>query len=286
MLLSVASTVRVAAAEAPGAVKYTLRYKFQPGQSLHWKVEHRCRIRTTVAASTQNAETTSISEMVWRVTDVQPDGAATFEHSVDWVDMRQQLTGSKEVHYDSRTDLVAPRGFEYLAQSVRVPLSIVTLDAKGKVLHRKRFPVKAAAGGEGEITLNLPEEPVAVGRQWTTPHDIELPLPGGGIRKVKARQVFDLLAVKTGVATIHVATQILSPIHDPAVEAQLIQYESAGTVRFDIDGGRILAQEMDVDKGVVGFRGEASSIHYLTRFTEEFTALQPAVATREAKEKR
>ena len=82
--------------------------------------------------------------------------------------------------------------------------------------------------------------------------------------------MFELLAVKTGVATIHVGTQILSPIHEPAVEAQLIQYESSGTVRFDIDAGRILCQEMEVDKGVVGFRGEASSIHYLTRFTEEF----------------
>ena len=167
-----------------------------------------------------------------------------------------------------------------------MPLSIVTLDAKGKVLRRKRFPVKAAAGGEGEITLPLPEQPVAVGRQWTTPHDIELPLPSGGIRKIKARQVFDLLAVKTGVATIHVATQILSPIHDPAVEAQLIQYESSGTVRFDIDAGRILAQEMEVDKGVVGFRGEASSIHYLTRFSEEFTASPSPVAAREAEGKR
>lgn len=167
-----------------------------------------------------------------------------------------------------------------------MPLSIVTLDAKGKVLHRKAFPVKSAVNNKGEITLNLPEEPVAVGRQWTTPNDIELPLPNGGIRKVKARQIFDLLAVKTGVATIHVATQVLSPIHDPAIEAQLIQYESAGTVRFDIDGGRILSQEMDVDKGVVGFRGEASSIHYLTRFNEELTASQPALAARGAEEKR
>ena len=46
-------------------------------------------------------------------------------------------------------------------------------------------------------------------------------------------------------------------------------------MRFDIDAGRVLGQEMDVDKGVVGFRGEASSIHYLTRFTEEFLSAEP-----------
>ena len=57
-------------------------------------------------------------------------------------------------------------------------------------------------------------------------------------------------------------------------------------MRFDIDAGRILAQEMEVDKGVVGFRGEASSIHYLTRFSEEFTASPSPVAAREAEGKR
>ena len=80
------------------------------------------------------------------------------------------------------------------------------------------------------------------------------------------------------MATIHFSTQILTPVHDPAIEAQLIQHESSGTVRFDIDAGRILSQEVGVDKGVVGFRGEASSIHYLTSFTEEFISADATIA--------
>lgn len=264
----------------PAAEKYTLRYKFEPGQSLRSKVVHRCQVRTTVSGTTQTAETVSTSEKVWRIEKVEPDGSATFAHLVQWVDMRHKLTGVNEVHYDSRTDLVPPHGFEYLAQSVGVPLSIVTLDARGKVVHRKRLPVKAAAGGDGEMTVCMPEQPVAVGQEWTTPHDIELPLPRGGIRKIKARQTFALLEVKTGVATISLATQILSPVHDPAIEAELIQFESAGTVRFDIDAGRVLSQETEVDKGVVGFHGEASSIHYHTRFTEEFLSSEPTLAAR------
>ena len=39
-------------------------------------------------------------------------------------------------------------------------------------------------------------------------------------------------------------------------------------MRFDIDEGRILGQQMDIDKHVVGFRGDASSIHYVNRFSE------------------
>ena len=273
-----------AAAKSDGGEKYLLRYKFQPGESLHWKVVQRVRVRTTVASSTQTAETTSISEKVWQVKDVKPDGAATFEHMVQWVDMRQKLTGRNEVHYDSRTDPAPPQGFENLAQSVGIPLSIITLDAKGKISERKRnTTAKAAAAGDGEITIPLPAEPVAVGYAWSSPHDIELPLPGGGTITIKSRQTYAIESVKTGVATIRLATQILTPLHDPAIEAQLIQYQSAGTVRFDIDAGRIIGQQMDVDKGVVGFRGEASSIHYLTRFTEEFQGAEAFVAERPAK---
>ena len=221
--------------------------------------------------------------MIWRVNGVRPDGSATFEHLVEWVDMRQKLTGRDEVHYDSRTDLVPPQGFEQLAQSVGVPLSAITLSVQGKVLERKRNPLKAAVAGEGEITVPLPEGPVAVGQQWSQAHDIELSLPKGGVRKIKSRQTFVLEGVKTGVATIRVETQILSPVHDPAIEAQLIQYQSSGTVRFDLDAGRILGQQMDVDRGVVGFRGEASSIHYLTRFTEDFLSADAAIAARQVR---
>ena len=60
----------------------------------------------------------------------------------------------------------------------------------------------------------------------------------------------------------------MTPIQDPGIEAQLLQYETVGKVRFDIDAGQILERQIDVDKSVVGFRGEASSIHYVGRSTE------------------
>ena len=46
-------------------------------------------------------------------------------------------------------------------------------------------------------------------------------------------------------------------------------------MRFDVDEGRVLSQQIDIDKHVVGFRGDASSIHYVNRFCER---LAPAAA--------
>ena len=89
-----------------------------------------------------------------------------------------------------------------------------------------------------------------------------------GSKRIKAIQQFALEDVKTGVATIKVSTDILTPMTSAAIESQVIERQAAGRVRFDIDAGRVLGQQLDVDKHVVGFRGEASSIHYVNRFCE------------------
>jgi len=258
------------------AEKYTLRYKFHPNETIRWEVEHRSMVRATVARVSETTEMVSDSVNVWRVSNVEPDGAATFEHRVEWIDMRHKLPGRNEVHYDSRNGAKPPRGFEDAAKSVGVPLSVIKMDVHGKVLQRKdraKSPRAAAASdstaqNEGWITIPLPEGPVPVGHTWSLPQDIEVPLPSGAVKKVKAVQQFTLEQVETGVAVIRVSTEILTLINDPAVESQLVQREAEGTVRFDIDAGRILGQQMDIDKHVVGFRGDASSIHYVNRFSE------------------
>ena len=58
------------------------------------------------------------------------------------------------------------------------------------------------------------------------------------MKEVKTQQKFTLLKVDDGIAQIEVETQILTPIHDPMIEAQLIQRASSGIVRFDIQRGR------------------------------------------------
>ena len=277
--------------EAPGKTpaKHTLRYRFKPGESIRWEVVHRAKIETSVSGTTQTAETLSKSVKLWRVSKVEADGNATFEHLVESVDMRHKLTGRQEVHYNSQTDKKAPLGFENVAESIGVTLSVVTIDPLGAIVLRERKPAKASVPNEGQITLPLPKEPVAVGQTWSCPYQIDVPLESGGVKTVKALQQFTLDRVKTGVATIRVVTVILTPISDPAVEALLIQRESSGAVRFDIEAGRILGQQMDLDKQVVGFRGPASSLHYVTRFTEELlageakTASHPKPAEQETK---
>jgi len=280
LVLAAAATADELTASSPA--KVTLRYKFQPGETLRWEVVQRTKVKTSALGNTQMAETVTKSIKAWRVENVEPNGAATFVNSVESVDLWQKISGRQEERYNSQTDREPPPGFKNMAESVGVPLSTITMDATGQILHRSGTSKAHTVDNEGQITIQLPKEPVAVGESWSMPYQIDVPYgTAGAVKKIKTAQKYTLLSLKTGIATIEMVTQILTPVHDPAIEAQLIQREQNGTVRFDVDAGRVVSQQIDVDKQVVGFSGEASSLHYLTRFTEELLPAASRTASRE-----
>jgi hypothetical protein len=253
-----------------GDESYLLEYKFEKGETVRWEVEHRAQVRSTVQGVTQQADTLSNSIKVWSVTDVA-DGRATFVYSVESVDMRQQFEGKQELHYNSKTDAVAPPGFEDVAKSVGIELSVMTLDRAGNVVEREeRRPDKAGTAPPQEmITPPLPGEQIAVGARWHMPADIKVTLTGGEVKRISAQQKFTLEDVADDVATIRIETVVLTPVRDPAIEAQLVQSKANGVVRFDIAAGRLVSQQSDVDEHVVGFQGDGSSMHYVMRFAEK-----------------
>jgi hypothetical protein len=261
----------VDAAPQAGIKSYKLRYKFKPGEALRWEVEHRAKIRTTVQGTTQTAETSSASIKVWKVESVDTEGNATFVYSVERVDMTQKFDGRQEMRYNSTTDTKPPQVFENVAKAVGTPLATLTLDPLGAVTKREENYVQAAPLQEN-VTLPLPENALSTGEEWTMPADITVTLPDGErkvTKKIKARQLYRLESVDDGVATIRLETQVLTPVNDPQIEAQIVQSKANGTVHFDITAGRIVSQQSDIDEHVNGFQGAASSMHYITRFSEK-----------------
>ncbi len=253
--------------------QFDLRYKFSPGEIIRTEIVHRAAVQTTIDGTTQKAETQSKSIKTWRVGEVTPQ-AVTFMHMVESIDMWQRAQGRKEVRYNSRTDSEAPPGYEEVAKAVGVPLTVVTMDDRGKIIKRQEKRAQPTSMST-QMTMPLPDHPIGIGDTWTSPLEVEVVLKDGGTKKIQTRQKFTLEKVVDGVATIDVDSQILTPVSDPAIEAQLIQRLSSGTVRFDIEAGRVLSQQLDLDRHVIGFSGAASSMHYVTRFTEE---LLPPVA--------
>ena len=257
---------------------HLLRYKFRAGETVRWHVEHRSHIRTTISGTTDSAESVSVSVKAWTVSAVDKAGNVTFEHSVESVKMRQKRSGRQEESYDSLVDKTPPPIYEEAAKSVGVPLTVVTMDPLGKTVRREDKRPRPGASDEAQLTISLPEQPVAVGEKWSFPTQITLPLKEGGSRRINLRQQYTLLDVKSGIAVIRMETQVLTPINDPDIEAQLMQRETTGEVRFDIEAGRIVAQQIDLDKSVVGIAQGQGSIQCRTRFEERLLTDAPATA--------
>ena len=79
---------------------------------------HRATVQTTIQGTSQTAETHSKSIKRWRVDNVADDGAVTFTHSVESIDMWQKMQGRSEIRYNSLTDSDVPPGYEEAAAAV------------------------------------------------------------------------------------------------------------------------------------------------------------------------
>ena len=264
---SKSTPAKPAADVAPATEKYLLRYKFAMGEVLRYDVNHATKTRNNMEGHTQEVETQSESVKSWKVTDVLPNGEMEFIHVVEWVKMSNDSPDTKANVYDSRQEAAVPRGWEQVARAVGVPLSIVRISADGKVTHREQKHPQPKAQEDMPITLGLPEGKIAVGEKWSHPYDVTVQRKSGAGLQIQTRRVCQLREVKSGVAVIGVEYQILTPV-DPYVRAQLVERLTEGTVRFDVDKGRIVQQEHNVDKRILGFAGKASSMHFVSRLQE------------------
>jgi hypothetical protein len=256
---------------------YLLRYQFTKGEQAEWKVVHLGTTETKIQGNTQTSKSRSVSTKAWRVTDVDAEGNFTFTHSVTTVNMWQQLSDRPEVRYNSETDTVIPAEYQQVAKTVGVPLATITISPKGDIVGREGSEANEKFGVGGIIML-LPEKPVKAGSRWYEPSELHTRLPDGRVKKISIRKNYELEKVQTGVATISIKTEVLTPVNDPRIESQLVQQLTAGTIKFDVDGGRVISKEMNWDETVVGFNGADSMMKYLARFTEELLPAESAAS--------
>lgn len=247
---------------------YRLQYKLRAGETLVSRVVHLADTRTTMAEHEETSNSRTTSEKVWEVLEVNAKGEMTFEYRIESVDLAQSVGKGEEMKYNSKTDTEIPPVFKQVAETISKPLAKVTINPQGQVVSRDG-ELKTPQMGIGELTVPLPADPVAIGGQWAVPRELRVKLESGAFKSIKVRELYTLEKVSAGVATIKIVTQPLTPVREPAVEAQLIQQLSRGELKFDLDLGRLLSKNLDWSDEVLGFRGADTSLRYDAKFTEE-----------------
>jgi hypothetical protein len=254
--------------------QHLLRYKFQLGEVIGWKVTHLSSVDTTIQGNTQTSKSRSVSTKLWRVTNVDEQGNITFTHSVDNVEMWQQLSDRPEVTYNSKTDKKPPPEYEQVSKTLGVVLATVRVSPTGEVLKREGdAPIINL--GLGDIIMLLPPKAVAIGSRWHEPSELSATGSDGQVKRIKIRKMYTLEKVQTGVATISIRTEVLTPIDNARIQSQIVQQLTNGTIKFDLDAGRLISKQMDWDESVVGFNGAESQLKYLARINEELLATIP-----------
>jgi len=258
----------VQAAPPVAADGVLLRYAFRQDDDLASEVMHRALTETTMNGVTQTVETSTDSNRTWKVVVVDDEGTAVLEQVVDEVTMTSRSSDHGELRWSSSGLADPPPGYEGVRQSLGVPLVRLQVAADGRILERRELlPCPTAATGD-LVIVPLPEEPVAVGHEWTVPDEVVVEVPNGPRRAVRTRLRYRLEKLEDGIATIAVDTTVLTPVDDPRLEARLLERIWDGTVRFDVEAGRIVGRRTTIDRRVVGFGGPQSSLRYKASLEE------------------
>lgn len=267
--MTIAMTAVALADPAEPATGILLRYAFHAGEAISSRVEHRVLLETTMNGVTETVETMTDSTRTWHVVEVDKGGVATLEQSVDDVTMTRRSSTQGEVRWTSAGDAEPPPGYEAVRASLGVPLVRLRVATDGRVLERREIrPCPAGATGD-LVIVPLPDEPVEPGHVWTVPDEIIVEVPAGPRKAVRTRLRYRLEGIRDGVATIAVDTTVLTPLDDPRLEARLLERIWDGTIRFDIEDGRIISRRTAIDRRVVGFGGPQSSVRYKASLEEQ-----------------
>ncbi len=247
--------------------KVHLVYKFKAGTRLNSEVIHMVTNYTKIDGAEQNSSSRTVSQKSWDFVKADK-GEFTFEYRIREVDMSQRVGEGREMRFSSKDNEPPPPLFRAAAESIDKVISTVTIDEQGLIIARSddKQPPNL---GMGDITLPLPPNPVGIGDSWETPREMRIQREDGSYKLVKFRELFKLEKVSAGVATVSVRSEMITIITEPREEAQVMQELSNGSIRFDIDAGRMISKNLEWDKRVVGFSGAGSVTEYSARLDDE-----------------
>jgi hypothetical protein len=259
--------------------RYHLQYNFHQGESVYYEVIHQSTVATRVEGISEEVKSRSKSMKRWDFMKIASNGQAQFMHTIEHVNMWSEMSGREPVQFDSLSDGEVPVEYRAIAESIGKPISIVTTNQYGKILKRED-KVKQIDRGTGGMLIPLPPKPILVKTEWAVPANVVVTMSDGRHKEIKTRQRYRLEKVETGIATISLQTQVLTPVSDSRVRSQLVQKLSKGTIKFDIDEGRMISKELDWDETVIGFNGPESNMSFLARMTERLVSKKEIASSR------
>jgi Family of unknown function (DUF6263) len=246
-----------------GAWAETLRWKFTPGTTLHYRMEQKNVTEVKAPGHDIKTTVTQVTETTWKVRSVDKDGKAAMEQTIDRIRMKIESPLAKPVEYDTARD-VKPSG---LVAATLIP----TLKAiVGGTFHYNMTPRgevsdlqlpdgllqtlrDASPNGEGssmfseeslkslilDVSLVLPENDLVKGASWSRRSKLAAAL-GTEVRD----KTYTYEGRDDSANTEKIGVSVIVGLETPpnsSVSVEVRDQKDKGAYHFDNSAGRVTA---------------------------------------------
>ena len=286
LMLLLAGGLFLGTSVAHAAEPVQLRYRFEPGQVVRYRVAMRDDYSIQVGGDSEQPYTEQNSVKQYRVREVREDGSAVLELMLESARIEILNNGEKQL-FDSST-AETPTSFLPLRGLLGRPHLQVTASPQGKLSEIASLQQDLKATGELsqsalDAFIMFPAEPVAIGTGWKEEFEVPIRVSDKLSRSVKMLRQFTLTNVEGALATIRFDTRVLTPINDADQQLQLIRRPSNGEIVFDLQRGLLVSKAISLNQSVVNFGGTASLMSLKLKHSEtllDVQLAQPAAADR------
>lgn len=280
-LLSLLCPAPGSSSRADDAKTYLLRYRFHDGEIVGYTVNHQTQVFLQQQEAEQHVEHGSVTNKRYTVRKVDEAGNGLLDLQIDRVRLTAAVDGGESIDYDTQSGDAPPSAFQGIDATVGKPHVRVRVSPRGELLalewliktgQQSKPTVENAA--ELDIMVLLPADEVKVGDTWKEAFDVEISGAPGLKKSIKLQREYTLEAVEGNQATIALKTVVLTPLHSPEQESQLVSKTPRGKVTFDLVRGVVTSRTQKIDKVVVGFSGEDSKVQTISTRSEELAPVQ------------
>jgi hypothetical protein len=270
LLVVMTGSVLAAAVQAQGPA---VKFKWQKGQILVYRVEHTTIVVDSVGESKNEVKSKLNLTKRWQVVDVDSAGVGTLQLSL--TALRNETTapdGTAMIFDSADPDKNADEASKAMAAFVNRPLATIRVDGCGRVVEVKESKQGGMNRFEALPPFNVivPAQPVKDGQFWDRNYNITLDPPQGTGEKVPATQRYTCRQNTSHGVVIQVVTTLKKEPEAPADRIPLLQWLPEGEVEFDPQSGILRSAKLKIDKEVKGHQGDDSTYRFQSNYVEEY----------------
>jgi hypothetical protein len=255
------------AAAAPARADAVLRWKFTPGETLHYVIQQKIVQKVKMGVTPITMTMTQRMDMSWEVEKVDAKGVASAKHTMTRIQMKMESSQGVMLDYDSASG-TEPEGIQgkmlgpVFQAMVNKPISM-KMSPRGEIsdiqVPQAMIDGFSKLPGMDKIGSTffesfakqpfglgmMPEEAVAPGDTWKEEMEVAMPMMGS----MKAQQTYEYLGseARSGkeLEKLRVGLQLdfAAGEEKPAISMKVTEQDTSGTAWFDNVAGRLAETE-------------------------------------------